>query len=301
EAVDEGVDEFEELTEESAGDAADEIALGVEDDDAGEVEAQAVVDDHDDAPGDEVDEAVDALFAKVRAAAEPETDDASAAVATLTRERVTVLDDDPIAGRDRVTESIEQAVARALKRSLADDQNELLDAARQTRSFASVADLIDEAAHRERYVEPVRADLVEAFHAGATAGGDPAVDTDLAGAEAALETELVARLRRDLDDVIGTGPDDFDDRLRLLARDLRRNRLSETASFAVLTAYNRGFELALARSPRRWMRDDRHECGLDCEANARAGVVPADHRFDGDVTHPPMFPGCRCQLAGAEQ
>ncbi|MGI9603277.1 MAG: DivIVA domain-containing protein [Acidimicrobiales bacterium] len=259
-------------------------------------------DDHRLEPIPDVDsEAVELLFAKVRAGRT--SDDSAAAVATLTRtdEQVTVLDDDPLAARDRATRTLETAVTRSMKRALADDQNELLDAARQAKKLTGLDDLVNADDHLGRYLEPVRADLVEAFHAGATAGGDPSIDTDLASAERAIETEFVSRLRDDLGSLVEGEPDNFADGLRRLARDVRRNRLKEAAAHAVLTAYNQGVYGALGDGSRRWVRDERHDCGLDCEANARAGVVAADRVFDGGVGHPPMFPGCRCLLVRAPQ
>ena len=254
------------------------------------------------------DDAVEALFAKVRAAQhEPDPDRspdvAGTAVATLTRadegERVSVIRGDPIAARDRITRELEQSVARALKRALADDQNELLDAARQKRTPREPDDLVSAEDHLARYVDRVQADLVEAFHAGATAGGDPSVDTELAEAIEAVDAELVRRLRDDLAELLVGDAEQLADGLRHAARRVRGSRLEEAASFAVLTAYGTGLDRALANRARRWVRDERHECGPDCEANARAGAVDASGGFSGPLGRPPMFPGCRCTLVRA--
>lgn len=250
------------------------------------------------------DDAIDDLFAQVRAAVSSAPSDngettpeaAPASVATVDRPDNASV----VAARDEALGPVEDAVARALKRTLTDEQNELLEAISAHGADMALDDLLGRDEHVRRYGAAVHDDLEAAFAAGARSVTDAPTPPVLTAAERAVEAEVVDRVREAVAEALAAGADGAD-HLRTATREIKRNRLPAAAEHVVMVAYNAGIEVALGDRCRRWVRDQRRDCGIECEANERQGPVSPGHIFDGGVAHPPMFPGCRCILVEAPQ
>lgn len=204
--------------------------------------------------------------------------------------------------RSETIAELEKNLSRALKRHLADEQNVVLDALRQTEQTDADALLPDEAAHAEGYAQVARESMAAAARVGAEAmGGDidgAAVVTDLATELGTTLTEAFRRrVERSASEVDGDA-DALDDRLRALYREWKTERIGPAASHALLAAFAAGqFEAAPAKSRLRWLIDPTTKSCPDCHDNALAGAVDKGEAFPTGDLRPPAHPGCDCLLA----
>ncbi|MPY92940.1 MAG: DivIVA domain-containing protein [Acidimicrobiia bacterium] len=200
-------------------------------------------------------------------------------------------------------------LARLLKLRLADDQNELLERARSSGSFAA-EDLPSVAERKVAYAELAARELAASADIGwrsmGTADADAAAiaaAVDVGDAAAAVADELLDELHERLEASVGADADAFTERARALFRKVRNQRASSVAEHAVLVAFGRG-QLAAAlaagegdeASLVRWAS---HSCGPDCLDNSLAGPVAPGDAFPTGHLHPPAFPGCGCLLVVA--
>ena len=199
------------------------------------------------------------------------------------------------------------AGARKLKRVLADEQNEVLDALRSREPVTVEGVLADPDEQAERYADAVAAEMIAAVEAGAettapTGGAtiDLGPDGPLAAVRHQLAAELVAPLRERLARAVADGDGDNDavaKRARSLYREWKTQRIDEQLDDLFRLAYCRG---ALAAAPAgalvTWVVDPDGPPSPDCEDNALAGAVPIGDAFPSGHTSPPMDPGCRCLL-----
>lgn len=200
------------------------------------------------------------------------------------------------AGRDEETAPIERDLARRLKRTLADEQNEVLDRLRRTKpkGLEDVLPSVDE--HAGRWAEASVAVLYEAAAAGAHwSGGRSGPTADLAD-ELARSVVLPLRERIERSFVASDGNlDDVADRVRALYREWKNQRLPETVPHWVAAAYARGVYQATPKGAKvRWVVDPAQGPCPDCDDNVLAGAIVKGEAFPTGGPSAPAHPGCRC-------
>ncbi len=276
-------------------------------------------------------EQVDALFAKLRAAAQDGEDGgedggeggAPAADRVDGGEPEAVADGEPAdtdegdgppearnplaVRRDELLAPIVTGLGRRLKRSLQDNQNELLDRLRAKGTTWSTALLPDETEQVDAISTAALPLLEEAADAGATflgsGGARPAGDALVAIAHELAES-VVGPLRKRLSG--GEGLESAEEsvvteHVGSAFREWKGERVERLAGDHVVAAFSLG-SLAAADSagiPLEWVAvavPDEAPCP-DCEDNGLNGAQAAGEGFPTGHTHPPAHPGCRCLLA----
>lgn len=302
----------------------------------------AVVQITDDAVADELEpvdeerrqQAVEDLFARLRAEQQPEADEGvtvlgpvsgTEAPATETppleqaavEETVTLVgppdaeeaasaeaEDGPardplLVRRDELLGPIATALGRRLKRAMQDDQNDILDRLRAAGAWdASV--LPDDGAHEKRYVLAATTHLEEAAKAGAVFGGGKPDDAPpVAEVAAELARAVVAPLRRRLQgEGTAVHPGDEAALVEHVGSAFREWKGQRTERLAADQAHAAFARAVLAVTPAggelRWVVDDDGAECPDCDDNALAGHVPAGEAFPTGHLQPPAHAGCRC-------
>ena len=281
-------------------------------------------------------ESVDALFAKLRAASSPPADGdtepppggggtssgtaapggkpgsgAEEAQAAGDEDDGGPPDErDPLAvRRDQLIDPIVKALARRLKRTLQDNQNELLDALR-SKGFHWSTDLLpDQTEHLDSYATAALPALEEAAEAGVTFAGTgasapPGTDA-LLGIGHELAESVVGPLRRRLSG--GEGLDDAEesvvaDHVGSAFREWKGERIERLAGDHVVAAFSVATIAAAGgdKSTRlEWVAvSDAGDAPCpDCEDNGLNGSLLPGEEFPTGHRHPPAHPGCRCLLA----
>ena len=210
-----------------------------------------------------------------------------------------------LARRDDAVAASITALARNLKRLLADEQNDVLDRLRRARVVA-VAEVIPEAEeHAERWRSTAAADILAAAVAGAAFHGNPAPAGSIDHAPATTELVAVAAapLRQRLIEVIERSDGDADeaaDGVRAAYREWKAHRVADAAQHVVLVAFARGvFASAAEGTSLCWIADDGGTPCPDAEDNALAGAVTKGEAFPTGDTVTPAHMGCRCLLVPA--
>ncbi len=282
------------------------------------------LDELDEADGVEVDELddddevtardVDDLFARLRAnqseqatavpAAESAGDEAEADSEAL--EEAT-----PFAAREAAIVPLIVAGARKLKRALADEQNEVLDALRRKEPVRSLDVLVPwESEQSERYASAVTSELVAAAQAGAasmggTADVDLGPDGPLAPAREALSAELVTPLRERLTRAVEDADGDNDviaKKVRGIYREWKTQRIDEQLDDLFRGMYARAAFHAIEPGTRvHWIVDPDGPPSPDCEDNSLAEPLIVGDAFPTGHACPPAHPGCRCLLSNSEE
>ncbi|CAB4758084.1 MAG: hypothetical protein F2713_02400 [Actinobacteria bacterium] len=266
---------------------------------------------------------VDDIFAKLRAGSTAEV----AAKATQVAEKVVeekpvakkpaekkakakpavpVVDPARFEERNEALSPVVVAMARKLKRVLADEQNSVLGHVRAKRSSLDIDAIFGtEAEHAARYAVAVTDDTMASASAGAksvkAAGGSSRRVTQKAIAEhahAAITAGLVAGFREDARIAIGEAEGDRDVLLGLL-RDVYRTWKTEKMDTHVddiaCSSYSRGAYLALEPgSSITWMAEPDTNCCSECADNSLGGSVVRGDDFPTGHSHPPAHAGCRC-------
>ncbi len=331
------VDEDDDLV----ADAEVEIAgVDVEEIEA-EVEVDAVEDDDDD---DDDDDVVVDLFARLRAEAvtiEPddieqddieqdaetaELDEAEVPDEALLLDEATdeveALDDDmvldeaaeptPFEQRDADLTPIIVGAARKLKRVLADEQNEVLEALRRNEPVRAVDALLPSTGdHIARYSGAISDDLLAAAHAGAAmvapTGSGPLrkAETNAAtnAADDVLGEWLVLPLRERLERCVLDGDGDnagIGKRVRAVYREWKTQHIDEQLDDVIRTAHGRGVLAAIGKGTDVvWVCDDSRQGCSDCDDNSLAGSIKAGEAFPTGHLCAPAHIGCRCILLPA--
>ncbi len=231
-------------------------------------------------------------------------------------------DEAVLQGRDADIELVERTLVRALKRSLADEQNEVLDTLRRHRGPAALTDLLpDRSDHVGRYVAVAAPELgaAAARAAGSAAApssaGSPGRDEssmgpsadppsveppsidDLAGGVASeVVDDLRARLERALEGADGDHAL-LVEGISAAYREWRTSRVEPLARHHVAAAHTRGRFSAASEGLLRWVVDDEEGPCPDCDDNALAGPTKKGERFPTGQQHPPAHLGCRCTIA----
>ncbi len=259
---------------------------------------------------------VDQLFARIRADQPPADPPAPVPppepdlVAPLPAPAVdAVTGERALEGRDALLENLEAGLARALKRVLGDEQNEVLDALRRLGPAAADGVLPAADAQLAGYRDAALPWLEQAVRAGAGFVSDPEPGaTDAAGhvaavngAAAALARELVEPLRARLGRALAGGAEAEDpsvaaESLRASYRRWKVQQVEECARNHVLAAFSLGaFAATPPATSLQWLVDGDGHCP-DCDDNALAGPTAKGQAFPTGQLHPPAHPGCRCLL-----
>jgi hypothetical protein len=205
---------------------------------------------------------------------------------------------------------IEAKLARRLKRSLQDEQNDLLDRLRSAKGKVVAEGLIpspDE--HAGRHLRTAEPFLREAAVAGATfagaSGGEAATDEPNVGDIAReLAHAICGPLRRQLQRAAESGAADDEgglaSRFGMAYREWKGERIESVAGDAVMAAFARGqFAAVASGTPMRWIVDDQGQRCPDCDDNALAGPIGKGQEYPTGQQHPPAHAGCRCLLLPA--
>jgi hypothetical protein len=215
-------------------------------------------------------------------------------------------DDDaptPFRERDALLEPIDKELSRRLKRSLADEQNEVLDLLRRAKP-KGVDDLLptpDD--HVARWSGLVAEVLGDAADAGARWGGGKA--RSVAELADDLARSLTAPLRDRIDRSFSAADgnlDDVADRVRALYREWKGQRLTDSSRHYVAAAYARGvFDATKAGTKVQWCVDPLGGPCPDCDDNVLAGEVEKGTDFPTGHPCAPAHPGCRCLVLAVDR
>ena len=219
-------------------------------------------------------------------------------------------DRDPRQGRrDDLVAPIVKALARRMKRTLQDDQNDILDRLRSNHSVWSPEVLPEEPEHHDAYSTAALPYLEEAAQAGASFVGSegasgPSVDLLLGIAHELAET-VVGPLRRRLADderLQGAGESEVAEHVGSAFRDWKGARVESLAGDFVVAAFSAGSIAGATGEPGtliEWVAVAGPDAGPcpDCEDNALNGPQQPGEDFPTGHARPPVHPGCRCLLA----
>ncbi len=298
-----------------------------EDDDTGD-------DPNDDAPsdGDRSRSNVDNLFARLRAAdtdTDGDTEATESSESTRATHQLPVVDPEfdsadstaetspegveeegdeqsPFDRRDAQLTPLIVSAARRLKRVLADEQNEALDALRKGEPVREVGQLLGAEVERaSRYVDAIADEMEAAATAGAlSVADDPNPDVAHSGAlgpvREAFAASIVAPLRERLERAVADGDGDNDGvakRVRAVYREWKTRQIDDQLDDVFRLAYGRGALVALPPGkPVRWIVDPNGPACPDAEDNSLAGSVAAGDAFPTGHVCAPAHAGCRCLL-----
>jgi hypothetical protein len=214
-------------------------------------------------------------------------------------------DDARRAARATVLDPLGAELTRKAKRTLQDDQNELLDQLRKAKkgrpAASAVLPSVEEAT--AAWVAVLAEPMTAAYRGGWEQLGDDATGAapDAAPADLVAEgaAELVARLRDRLVTAIDGPADDEDEvtqRIGARFREFKGQELDAALGDLLAGAWARGTYDAAPRGARlRWIPTAEGHCA-DCDDNALEPTVRAEP-FPTGQPHPPAHPGCRCLLA----
>jgi DivIVA domain-containing protein len=203
--------------------------------------------------------------------------------------------------RLRALRPLSRELGRRAKRSLQDEQNELLDRLRTAKAKPVAAEALAAAEERESsWADVIRGPLGEAYAAARVAAGR-------AGAKSAVPDEIVTSTAHllvdgmrgrlvDAIDGVGDNVDEIPQRIGARYRDFRTQELDAILGDSLSAAWARGtFDAAPKRARLRWVPDSVGSCP-DCDDNALEPTAKGQE-FPTGQQFPPAHPGCRCLLA----
>ena len=213
--------------------------------------------------------------------------------------------------RDEMTAPLVKALARRLKRTLQDDQNDLLDRLRSAHFQWSAEILPRDPEHLDSYATAALPHLMEAGQAGASFVGSEGTHRPLTDDVAKVAHELAEAvslpLRRRLLEGEGehmSGADEqvVAEHVGSAFREWKGERIERLAGDYVVAAFSLG---SLAGAQRKknlqieWIAATATggEPCPDCEDNMLNGPQRPGGDFPTGHVHPPAHPGCRCLLA----
>ena len=232
---------------------------------------------------------------------EDQADDSTAALSIFER-------------RDLVLNPSAADLARALKRTLRMEQNELLDAARHLKRPQEALALLPAEPMASRVSAAALVALQSAWHAGSDFVADvlgeheqskraiePEGQTELAEISRLLAIEVVDPIRRRMDQGLtatGVEASGISEAVTAGFRDWRASKIDELASDYAHRVFARsvisaGRERKLKLS---WVVDDGGTNCPDCDDNALSGPTIAGSLFPTGHSHPPIHPACHCVL-----
>jgi DivIVA domain-containing protein len=208
--------------------------------------------------------------------------------------------------RDELIDPIVTSLARRLKRTLQDSQNELLDSLRSGGSQWSIELLPDETEHVDGYATAALPALEQAAAAGVSFAGPqaapgPRADV-LVGIAHDLADAVVGPLRRRLS-ADSAGLVDADEavvaeHVGSAFREWKGERIERLAGDHVVAAFSAGTMSAVADAQLEWVAvagSGDAPCP-DCDDNGLSGPQQSGQEFPTGHRHPPAHTGCRCLL-----
>jgi hypothetical protein len=249
---------------------------------------------------------VDELFAKIRAG---RGDDADSGSETQGAESAAEAEEpgtmNPLVDtRDELVGPLITALSRRLKRTLQDDQNDLLDRLRNKGSSWSIDLLPEEVEHLDSYATAALPQLEQAASAGRIFVGDESeggpLTEHVVGVAHDLAAAIVGPIRRRLADDDGlTNADEsaVAEHVGSAFREWKGERIERLAGDYVIAGFSAG---SVAGSTREieWVAaaaPGSTPCP-DCDDNALNGPQAAGQEFPTGHRHPPAHSGCRCLL-----
>ena len=243
---------------------------------------------------------VEELFAKIRASArsDEESEDPEADVAPASP---TGPDAEVLLARDELLEGPLSALSRKIKRTLADEQNRILDELRATDIDGREALLGVETEQSDRFAAAAIDALGDAAVAGrqfALAQGSaeaPGLSDGAIGTIAQeLATKIVAPLRRRLAEALGS-PDPTIE-VNTAFREWRGARVDRVVGDAALESFFAAVIAVVGDGEVRWAVGGAGDPCPDCADNSLEASVSAGSTFPTGQAHPPAHPGCRCAV-----
>ena len=213
--------------------------------------------------------------------------------------------------RDEMTAPVVKALARRMKRTLQDDQNDLLDRLRSANFKWSTDILPSDPEHLDSYATAALPHLMEAGQAGASFVGSegthrPLTD-DVARIAHQLAETVVVPLRRRLSEgeadlLSGADEPVVAEHVGSAFREWKGERIERLAGDYVVAAFSLGSLAGLQRKKNlqiEWIAASAtgDEPCPDCEDNMLNGPQRPGGEFPTGHVHPPAHPGCRCLLA----
>jgi len=198
---------------------------------------------------------------------------------------------------DAVQSELAGDASRILKRVLADELNEVLDACRRAEGVESVSDLMP-----DEGIEVYGTALISILESAARRGADnQEAKVDIASVTEIVSQDIGGALRARVETYLAD-EDGLDQRIRSAYREWRRDRADEVAVVAIVRAFNLGVVHGLGESDMvRWALRDGSCVFPDCGDNALATDVRSAGEFPTGHTVAPMGVGCRCLVVAADQ
>jgi DivIVA domain-containing protein len=214
--------------------------------------------------------------------------------------------------RSEVLVPVIVSVSRKIKRVLADEQNQILDALRAKQPIKTLELLVgSKAEHSGRFTQELDPLLNSAALAGARSLSDASdavlakkVHSQTHSIDELVISTLVAplreRLSRGISEASGSNAE-LASLVRLVYREWKNQLVDEHVDDIVLNAYGRGALAVLnEKSGYCWMVDPDGPPCSDAEDNSLAGAVQGGTEFPTGHTHAPAHPGCRCALVACD-
>lgn len=219
--------------------------------------------------------------------------------------------------RDGVLADLELSLSRKLKRSLQDEQNDLLDRLRSLKGEPRASTLMSTPrAQSARYAGAARSLLERAADAGAdfaaavltSAGVRPASPSgrpDLTELTADLAKDIAVPLRRGVEKALTNSAGEEQvaivEAVGAVYREWKTQRVERAAGDCLAAAFALGTRHSLPEGVGlRWIVEDIDGPCADCDDNALAGVQAVSEAFPTGQRNPPAHPGCRCLLVPAK-
>jgi DivIVA domain-containing protein len=195
-----------------------------------------------------------------------------------------------LAARDVAVGDSERGLVRSLKRSLADEQNEVLDALRRLKGRPTIEGLLPEAAvHDARFDAVLHGAATSSAAAGGRAADGAAVATEIGRSIAA---DLRTRVDRAIEDA-GGDLETLAEGVSAAYREWKSSRVEPLARDVITAGYAAG-TYGAASGELRWIVDPAEGGCPDCDDNVLAGPTPKGTAFPTGQLHPPAHAGCRC-------
>jgi hypothetical protein len=211
-----------------------------------------------------------------------------------------VSDADARSGRDAVLRSLQRELGRKVKRTLQDEQNDVLDRIRTVKGRPVALEVLPTTATQVHVLAATLRGPVDAAYGSGrvAAGASRASGTAPATMVDGLAATMVERLHERLVDAIdGAGEDDASVTQRLGARyrEFKGQELDAIVGDTLAAAWALGvYDAAPRGTTLRWVAAEEGQCP-DCDDNALEPTVKGE-AFPTGQPHPPAHPGCRCLL-----
>ncbi|MEP6624666.1 MAG: DivIVA domain-containing protein [Acidimicrobiia bacterium] len=211
-----------------------------------------------------------------------------------------LTDDEARAARSAVLDPLQRELGRKVKRTLQDEQNDVLDRLRTVKGRPTAAEVLPSATEQVAVLAAtLRVPLDAAFaggrHAvGAHDGATTAPAAMIDGLAAAMVERLHERLVDAIDDA-GSDEAALTQRLGARYREFKGQSLDAVVGDTLAAAWALGvYDAAPTATVLRWVPSEVGTCP-DCDDNSLEPTVRGE-AFPTGQLHPPAHPGCRCLL-----